>query len=285
MTTLAEFKDKQLEILHELDRVCSALGLNYYLAYGSCLGAVRHAGFIPWDDDVDVFLLHDDMKRLIENRRLFGQQYFLQGIETEANFTLMKHNLRDSSTSYFTDEDDCEDINHGMYIDLYTLYPYPDGFLRAHKLILDSYVCKLLLLRRPPLHHGMLGKALYATTKAIWGGHRGERKIRRVMDALENNGGSRYYASFYGDDITPFSCMRFPQELFDEPKKVPFEDYLAPCPTDPDGACRVMFGDGYMEFPPEEERESRHVVRYMSCEEPFTSFKGVYYQEDDNNGV
>ena len=57
-------KEVQLEILDELDRICEAYGLRYYLAYGSLLGAVRHNGFIPWDDDIDVMMPYNDMVRL-----------------------------------------------------------------------------------------------------------------------------------------------------------------------------------------------------------------------------
>ena len=285
MATLEEFKRRQIEILHELDRVCGIVGIDYYLAYGTCLGAVRHRGFIPWDDDIDVFLLHDGMEKLIENRHLFGEQYFLQGLETEENFTLMKHNLRDSSTSYFSDADDVEDINHGMYIDLYTLYPYPDGLIAAHKLIIDVYICQLLLLKRPPLHHGAFGRVLFGLAKAMYPGQRAARKISVVFDKLRNNGGRRFYASFYGDDITPVSCMRFPQSLFKEPTRLWFEDYNAPCPTSPEQACVVMFGERYMELPPEEQRVSRHQVRYMSCEHPYVDFLGTYYRKDENSVV
>lgn len=275
---MEEFKKKQLEILHELDRVCAELGVNYYLAYGTCLGAIRHHGFIPWDDDIDVFLLYSDMNRLIDSRSHFGNRYFLQGIETEESFTLLKHNLRDSSTSYFTDKDDIEDINHGMYIDLYTLYPYPDNPIIAHKLIIDAYICMLLCRTRPPLHHGIVGRMLYRIVHAFYPGKMRMRKIEKVQHFMRENGGTRYYATFFGDDITPLSCIKFPQELFGAPTRVAFEDYEAPCPSDPHEACRVMYGSRYMQFPPEEERTSRHSVRYMSCTRPYTDFIGIYYQ-------
>ena len=57
-------KEVQLEILDELDRICNENGLRYYLAYGSLLGAVRHNGFIPWDDDIDVMMPYNDMVKL-----------------------------------------------------------------------------------------------------------------------------------------------------------------------------------------------------------------------------
>ena len=58
--TIDDMKEIQLELMDELDRVCREQGITYFLAYGSLLGAVRHGGFIPWDDDIDVGMLRPD---------------------------------------------------------------------------------------------------------------------------------------------------------------------------------------------------------------------------------
>ena len=63
--TIDDMKEIQLELMDELDRVCREQGITYFLAYGSLLGAVRHGGFIPWDDDMDVVMLRADYERLI----------------------------------------------------------------------------------------------------------------------------------------------------------------------------------------------------------------------------
>ena len=61
--SLEEIKKVELDALCELDRVCKAHGLSYFLAYGTLLGALRHQGFIPWDDDVDVHMPREDYER------------------------------------------------------------------------------------------------------------------------------------------------------------------------------------------------------------------------------
>ena len=277
MTTFEEYKAKQLEILHELDRVCKLAGIQYFLAYGTCLGAVRHKGCIPWDDDIDIFLPCQEMQKLLDNRHLFKEQYFVQTRDTDPGYTNMKVSLRDSSTSYFGDENDDQDINHGMSIDLYNLYPYPDRFLTAHKLIIDSYVLRILYMKTPPRHHGKKGKLVYDLIHGLYAGKRAEKKIRKIEAKLANNGGSKYYASFFGDDITPVSCFKFPRKNFESCKELMFEDYMAPCPADPEQICELTYGKTYMEYPPEEERVPRHQVLFMSCDEPYTDYKGVYY--------
>ena len=277
MMSIDELKSKQLEILHELDRVCNIIGINYFLAYGSLLGAVRHKGFIPWDDDIDVFMTYDDVEKLIANREVFEENYFLQCRETEENYGDMKFTLRDSSTSYFSDKGDTLDINHGIRIDIYILYPYPESFFRAHKLIIDSFILRLIYMKKAPLNHGVVGKMASKTVLFIYQGNRGKNKIKKVEKKLKNNGGKKYYSVFYGYDITPFSSIKFPVKYFEEPVYLQYEDFMAPCPSDPDAMCEIMYGKTYLQFPPEEQRKSNHHVLYMSCDEPYTKFEGVYY--------
>ena len=83
-----EIKQVELGILLELDRICAEHGLTYMLAYGTCLGALRHQGFIPWDDDIDVFMPRDDYERLYD--------LFAHGLESR--YRLVSH--RDGSSIY-----------------------------------------------------------------------------------------------------------------------------------------------------------------------------------------
>lgn len=280
MTDLEAFKSKQLEILHELDRVCGLADIKYFLAYGTCLGAVRHQGFIPWDDDIDVFLPYSEMDKLMANSHLFQDKYFIQCTKTQPNYTNMKYALMDSSTSCFGDEEDNQDINNGIGIDMYVLYPYPDNWFQAHKLILDSYVLRLLYLKQPPKHHGRMAKVFSKVFFALHTGKRADKTIARIENALRNNGGRKYYASFFGDDITFTKCTIFPQKLFSSVKRLKFEDFMAACVNDPEMLCELTFGSTYMEFPPEEDRVPKHSLLFLSVDQPYTDFKGKYYLND-----
>ncbi len=64
--TIDEFKEVEYGILEYVDLICSKNNINYYLAYGSALGAIRHGGFIPWDDDIDIVMFREDYNRLEE---------------------------------------------------------------------------------------------------------------------------------------------------------------------------------------------------------------------------
>ncbi len=76
---------KQLQLLKELKRVCEANKLTFFLAYGTMIGAVRHKGFIPWDDDVDVFMPYEDWIKLETYHKYdFTPPYFLQSRRTDS---------------------------------------------------------------------------------------------------------------------------------------------------------------------------------------------------------
>ena len=277
------FKRKQLEILRELDRVCRKRGIYYYLAYGSCLGAIRHKGFIPWDDDIDVVMTVAEMNKLIAAQDLFSEKYFFQTRETDPNWSIMSCSIRDSSTTCFIGEEGTKDTNHGVKIDIYILYPYPDNPILAHKLILDSYILRLLYMKQcheVPRNHGKMARFISTLLMGLYSSNSAERKIKKIENCLKNNGGKKYYSVFFGNDVTLFSALKFPVEMFKEPKYMQFEDFMAPCPTQPELMCQICYGDSYMEFPPEEKRVSVHDIIYLNCNEPYTNFEGQYYFKD-----
>ncbi len=277
------FKNKQLEILRELDRVCKEAGIRYYLAYGSCLGAIRHKGFIPWDDDIDVVMTTTEMEKLVAAKDLFKEQYFLQTRDTDKNWSIMSCSIRDSLTTCFIGEEGMKDTNHGVKIDIYVLYPYPDNPFVAHKLIIDSYILRILYMKQChelPRNHGKMAQIVTKLFMGMYSQKSAERKIRKIENKLKNNGGRNYCSVFFGNDVTLFSALKFPVEMFEEPKYMQFEDFMAPCPTKPELMCQICYGDHYMEFPPEDKRVSVHDIIYLNCDEPYSNYEGKYYYKD-----
>ena len=111
----------ELELLLELDRVCKKHGLRYFLMCGTLLGAVRHKGFIPWDDDADVAMPRDDYEKLLQLHDEFKHPIFLQTPYTDSGFAVSHTCLRNSNTSAISPIIKYQKMNHGLFIDIFPL--------------------------------------------------------------------------------------------------------------------------------------------------------------------
>lgn len=128
-----EIKAKSFQLLRDFDRVCTAHGVRYSLGMGTLLGAVRHRGFIPWDDDVDVILTRPEYQKLVSlGAEAFGANRALISLETNADFTAPLAKFVDASTTLIQ-TDHAERVTLGLYLDLFVydmLPPDPDAWDR-----------------------------------------------------------------------------------------------------------------------------------------------------------
>ena len=130
-------KKKELEILKNFISCCEKMNLTYYIAFGTLLGAIRHKGFIPWDDDVDVCMPREDYDRFIrEGGKYLPENYFIQTMESDPKYALNFAKLRDSNTTLFEKHVIDVDINHGVFIDIFPL----DGYIKGQNRVLDLRV-------------------------------------------------------------------------------------------------------------------------------------------------
>lgn len=271
--SIRELQLKQLELLHELDRVCKAAGIKYYLAAGTCLGALRHNGFIPWDDDVDVFMHWQELDKLLKNKDLFKGKYFLQCMETEPNVNTILCRLRDSETTCVTEEDEGININHGVFIDIYILYPYPDNPIYAQKVIYDSFILRILQAEEGPRNHGRFAKLLGKLVANCYNNdERKRRRKQKIIDRLKENGGKKYYSIYFGEDVKPFWTRKYPVEWFNEATLLEFEDMVAPCPSEVVDYCKFRYGDTCMELPAKEKRVTNHDFIFVDLESSYLDY-------------
>lgn len=121
-----EMQQQEFKILCEFDRICRKYKLTYFLTAGTLLGAIRHEGFIPWDDDIDVAMPLKDYKRFAQiAQRELSKEYFFQNWKTEKNYPFHFAKIRKNGTR---DQDiflQKLEIHHGIYIDLFPLETCP----------------------------------------------------------------------------------------------------------------------------------------------------------------
>ena len=274
---LADMQKKQLEMLHELDRVCKIAGLQYYLSSGTCLGAVRHKGFIPWDDDIDVYMLWRDAEKLVKCQNLFKSNYFVQCKKTDPNIKDTHYRLRDSNTCMILPENKGIEMNHGIFIDIYILYPFPDNKLSAQIIIWLSFVYRVLQSREGPRNHGLLPRLLGNIVAKLTTKNLSEKLIKTIEKKYRCNGGKKYYATYFGRDVSLFRSIVYPQVWFDNPKLMEFEDMQVYCPSEPEKYCELQYGDNYMQLPPKEKQVPHHEYIFASVNQPYKAFKGEYF--------
>ena len=112
----------ELDLVAKFDVFCKKFNLHYFLIGGSLLGAVRHHGFIPWDDDMDIILPRKDYDRMLKLApQYFKNQYFFQTIETDPEFCYLHARLRNSNTSAIDRPFSFQNYNHGIFIDILPL--------------------------------------------------------------------------------------------------------------------------------------------------------------------
>lgn len=245
------------ELLAVLDSLCRAEGIRYFLLGGSALGAVRHGGFIPWDDDIDVGMPRPDYERFLRlaSDRLPGH-LFLQHHGSESLCLLGFAKLRDNRTVFRETAFAALDIHHGVYIDIFPLDGGPADQKKAKRLLRRMKWYRFILLNR---HTDLIRKKsrLAGCALSIASLLYSDARCYRRLDAL---------CKSYSYEEAP--CIAnwhgawgvrevVPRDLFGEGIRVPFEDLMCPVPSDVDGYLHSLYGD-YRTLPPADQRVSHH---------------------------
>lgn len=241
-----------LDLYKEFRRVCKKYGLKYYANGGTLIGAARHHGFIPWDDDMDIAMMYDDYVKLLElPADEFGYPYYLQSYKSDEMSEISAARLRNSNTTGCTkwefDNLKIKSHNKGVFIDIFPLFPVSskEDIRLRQKIELDA------LWRAIRGWNAMLGKGNGFPTpydKYIpdWNSVKDECSIcqikQRYMDACNEFVGD---GELYG--MTSFRThsekLLWPKEWFDDTIELPFEDTTISCPMMYDEILTRTYGD------------------------------------------
>ena len=121
--TLKKLHDVELEILQEIIRICKKYDIKYYLAGGTLLGAVRHKGFIPWDDDLDIGMLREDYDKFMKyGIKEIDDKYFIHCDKTDPNYWLPFIKVRKNSTTFVEELLNKKEVLHnGIFVDIFPM--------------------------------------------------------------------------------------------------------------------------------------------------------------------
>lgn len=126
----------QLEMVEEVDRICKKYNIKYFLDGGTLIGAVRHKGYIPWDDDIDIAMLRSDYDRFLDvAEKELEEKYFMQSYRTEKKYNRGHAQIRNSNTTAIINGDIYNKFNKGIFIDIFPLDNVPDDEIEYKKFI------------------------------------------------------------------------------------------------------------------------------------------------------
>ncbi len=258
-----ELRKVQIEMLDVMVELCNKHNLKYYLLGGTCLGAVRHKGFIPWDDDIDVALPREDYDKFAEicKTELDGK-YFYQNVQSEKKHPQLFSRLRKNNTLFVEDRYRDFKINHGIYIDIFPLDGMSNDVAMAQKHF-DSFEFYKKMVRLGNTFRKAFFKDLAVFFIKIFVGIIGRENLLKKVPKLENKyslSDSSLIGNLYGrwgiKEVMDKNIMIDPdgRESF-----LSFEGKLYRVPYNYDAYLTHLYGD-YMTPPPIEKRASHHGI-------------------------
>ena len=145
-STMENLKKIELDILKEFVKICMSNSLTYFMLGGSALGAVRHNGFIPWDDDIDVALPRTDYEKFLKIAQTYlPENMFLQTYETDKNYPQAFAKIRRNDTTFIEKPSSRIKMNHGVYIDIFPLDGYPQHFKEKVSFLIKKKISKTII--------------------------------------------------------------------------------------------------------------------------------------------
>ena len=263
-----KLKEIELEIFKEFISVCQQLNLKYYIIAGTLIGAIRHKGFIPWDDDIDVAMPREDYEIFIsKGQALLPDNLFIQTHDTDPEYAFNMAKIRNSDTTFLEESSRNCHINSGVFIDIFVLDNFPSGSLRRKWILFKDKVYKTAIGRvfyRKSISTGL--RIRQAITKLIFPSsydalERRERYIRSYAKGeLAQNFGSNYI----NKEIVPW-------KWYGKGVEVSFEGLIVNAPSEYHLLLTHIYGD-YMQLPPEEKRVSHHPTDIIDLENPYTKY-------------
>lgn len=267
-----------LKIYNEFKRICSKYNLKYFAIGGTCIGAIRHKGFIPWDDDIDVAMPIGDYFKFKEVAK----------IELNKPYELIDYMNNDSHFQYFlkiqnvntTYIENAERYNKkrykGIFIDIMPLIGSP-----CNKEKQKLFMTKIIFYRKlNDIRNHIYSERISLKSKISW------LLCRPILSFFKSN----YFITKWNNLLTEYSldknnmvmmpwrvpivrpyCTFFPFDYFSEVSIVPFENTEMPIPKEYDKYLKDDFGD-YMKLPPKEKQISIHNVAKISLEKSYKEY-------------
>ena len=262
-------QERILSIFLEFEKVCVQHNLQFYLSAGTLLGAIRHKGFIPWDDDMDVVMPRKDYELLIKHSdEWFSYPYELDCKEKTDNYPLRFAKVYDASTTMYSKKS--PNYVGGVFVDIFPLDGLPDGKMRQK---FHVWKCRkldrlLYFSIRDPFKHGKrFDSYLVLFLQKLISSNSIYRKMKKIATKYD------FETSEYITDHEFGLRGIFKKEaLGNIPAKVVFEGHETFGIAHWDYYLTTIYGN-YMQLPPPEKRKTHHFTAYLDMNLPYREYK------------
>ena len=254
---LKKLQQVETEMIVAFDAFCEQHQINYTLAYGSLIGAVRHHGPIPWDDDVDIIMTRADYDRFIELWRTNPMPgYYLQEIGKHAISNINHAKLRKDGTVLSSKAEFDEDKHNGIWIDLFPMDKLPKN--RIKRAVMLFWARVRIVYTRNYVANGM-GKAAYVLSKCMLSV---PAILKKKLKDYAEDYILKYNHLSEGYDYINLAApaglnLYFDPKLFEEYIKIDYDGHQFSIVKRYDEMLKLSYGD-YMQLPPEEQRICKH---------------------------
>lgn len=280
----------ELDLFKQLDYICRKYNITYYADSGTLLGAVRHQGFIPWDDDMDFIMYRKDFEKLCKVSSELKYPYFFQTEETDPGSLRCHGQLRNSSTTGILKSEEKREypFNQGIFIDIFPIDNIPDNKNELKKFVRHLRNLKIRARAYYDYNHGINTDVSCSNIKQVL--KQGLKRIivnpvRKIYYTKvwnEYRGKNPYYAEYMREVVkynkektnyvmdlvfgTNFNLLS--KKDIGKPKYLPFEGMKMPVPQNPEPILKAYYGNWHIMV----KGKNAHGGCLFDTEKPYTSY-------------
>lgn len=252
----------QLDMLKEVDRVCKKNNIKYCIIAGTLLGAVRHKGYIPWDDDADVAMVREEYEkfRMAVKNDLESDKFFFQDYKNTENYRWGYGKIRRKNTECIRLGQEHINYPTGVFIDVFPLDNVPDNcILRGFHNFVCTIIRKFLWSEVGKVSEKNSIKRFFYKIMAYVSKEKIFKKYEKLVQWSNKKVTKRVRILTFP---TPKKkCYGYFRKWYEELEDISFENYLFPAPKDYDEYLTFKFGE-YLKLPPEKERCGHAYSKY-----------------------